>query len=227
MSVKRALRVVALVAVLALHVPEGASASPYVVRSERGSVLSGYLNNVAFPDGSVRAFEVLLVVPQGSVTAGPMGGVDLGRPWVATTVSLQHDAEYNNAGLVVCSTVANPSSWSAGALDHRDHATGAWHGAFVDVRCDDGAGYDFYRVAWDPGPYWWRVNAISRNWAQLPLYPWSGGGLQGTWSMAIDGIQTTHLVVCGYRAGAARSCVTGTSGGSVRHTQTSLTVTAV
>jgi hypothetical protein len=98
-------------------------------------------------------FTVTFVVPSGPTTGRTtIPGVDLGKPWASLYVLGSGSDLSGIGGTMGCSTVvANPSGYSAGhpALPARQGEIVPVSGIYFDASCDDGGGYDFYRVRWD------------------------------------------------------------------------------
>jgi hypothetical protein len=147
--------------------------------------------------GNAGDFTVTLVVPSGPTTgASTVPGVDFGKPW-ASFFELGTQAPLDGIGhSVACPTqVINPTSFSAGyqaanyppppAQWANEPPMGNWSGPlepvsgiYFDVTCNDGSGYDFYRVRWDD----WLD-----PWTGRPQALWPGtGGAGGYWGSSVQ-----------------------------------------
>jgi hypothetical protein len=91
------------------------------------------------------------VAPSGTCTGGSVvTGVDFCKPWASVVEG------YANGGVVGsqnCATLVNPTSWDEGwsvtpaaNWSSSDAPTQPRSGIYVDAACNDGSGYDFYRV---------------------------------------------------------------------------------
>jgi hypothetical protein len=162
--------------------------------SPGGLIAEGYVPDARFPDGSTRWLSVTLVVPAGPVvSSGPTDSVDLAKPWaVLTETSVE-------SGARVCGRVENPTTFNPGGLRQAGDGE-AWHGTSVDVRCDDGAGYQFYRVRWDPGMHWLVRNPFTTQWSEGHVSWWSAPPLRGSVQAWPAANQQAGFVVCGYRS---------------------------
>jgi hypothetical protein len=152
-----------------------------------------------FADGSTRFFTALLVTP-GVATASPASGsLDIGRQWAVLTEWMSSDpaSGYQRDGQMLCSTATNPSTATSSA-----DSAGTWNGASVDLRCDDGAGYAFYRVQWSASPSSVLVtNPVTALWMGGEETRWSANGLNGMVNLWPTAAEITTASVCGYRAG--------------------------
>lgn len=196
---------VALGAVATVTWPPAASGVPaQVVRADDALVAHASTSDIPFADGTERVLSVSLVVPKGATTGtAPTGLVDLARPWaVVTETSL-------STGRDVCSSVANPEDWNEGSLA-ADSIT--WVGAWVDVRCDDGNGYLFYRVHWEPGPYWLVTNPVVTTLMGGQVSLWSAGGMRGSVQLRPKANSPAVVTVCGHRADDGVDCFAHRSG---------------
>lgn len=150
--------------------------------------------------------SVTLAVPQGATTATPAtGSVDLARPWVVVTETISTDpaSGHTRNGREVCSSVSNPDGWSAGSLAP-DGVT--WVDASVDVGCDDGNGYLFYRLHWEPGPFWLVTNQVTTTVMGGQVTTWSTDTVQGTVELHPRANQQAVVSVCGYREATGFDC---------------------
>jgi hypothetical protein len=230
------------VAMLAVFLPATAGAADSVgggtAVTSSGLVASGWAGK----------FTITLVVPSGSTTgASTVSGVDFSHPW-ASLFELGTESPLNGVGhTAACPTVVtNPTSFSAGyqaanyppppaqwvnqpSMGHWSGPPEPTSGIYFDVACNDGAGYDFYRVQWDDvsgAPY-----PAGQPW---PLFPttfgelFSGGGTfywgssvqdggyRGTLSVPFDNNagEAAGITVYGHNASGFHF-VTGGSGGVV------------
>ena len=102
-------------------------------------------------------FTATFVNPSGSTTdASAVPGVDLSKPWGSLFELGAAGSTFGLGSGVACSTVVtNPASFSAGyqAYDYSSafgtSPVNPVSGVYFDATCDDGSGYDFYRVRWD------------------------------------------------------------------------------
>lgn len=201
----RTVRVVAfLVAILttgAVALPAQAVGSPFAARSEKGLVAYGTLF-VNRGDAPSNIFEVRFVVPQGpTVSTGGVlpAGVDLSRAWVAVSAGASD-------GYGHCSTLANPSRYSAGA-----QKGDRWTGLHVDVTCDDGAGYEFYRFTWTSENWLVSNPMVTATTGSQPV-PFSTDAANGVITSWPETEQWGGMTVCGFRHGRAATCFGGGQG---------------
>lgn len=153
--------------------------------------------------GGSSSFYALLMLPGGNVEgSGPQrpNDPDLREPWVAL-VKTATDAA--GRGRTECIGFSNPASAS-----YEGAAIGRVPSMFADVKCDDGLGYEFYRLHWrgtEPiefgpaqstvprGPFqkWWRsVYVFDR--------PHYAGGVE--WStLRHDNVSAAKFAICGHR----------------------------
>jgi hypothetical protein len=189
----------------------GALLAHQVARSDRGVFAQGYVD-LPFADGSVRRLEVTLAVPQGPVAGtAPTASVDLRRPWAAVSEWVITDpaSGHRRNGTQPCRGVANPNRWDPGALSD-DGRT--WVGTSVDVTCDDGAGFVFYRMTWEPGPFWLVDNQVATTAMGGLVTSWSADGASGTVALRPLANEQAVVTVCGHRAGGGVDCFGGTTG---------------
>jgi hypothetical protein len=181
--------------------PAKAAGTPFGARSEKGLVAYGtlFVNRDSAPS---IIFEVRFVVPQGPTvsTDGVLpSGVDLSRPWVAVSAG-------SSDGSGHCSTFANPSSYSAGS-----RKGDRWTGLFVDVVCDDGADYGFYRVSWTSENWLISNPMITATTGSQPV-PFGTDVAHGVISSWPEAEQMGGMTVCGFRHGRAPRCFGGGQG---------------
>jgi hypothetical protein len=224
---RRGMLVAALATSLVVLAPTARADAPArVVRSSSGLIASGSVwpQDMVLADGSSLDFNVMLVVPQGEVTATPSGGpFDAARPWVHVNVWKRNNVNYTVAE--VCRTIVNPKRWSAGALNpahvftttewspeyRTTYTAPAWEGTSVDVRCNDRSGYDFYRVTWGQDSFSWLVtNKVAVAWGTSPVLTWTGSNVQGTTTSNATAYSTHPLRVCGHRPNGTVKCYSGT-----------------
>jgi hypothetical protein len=93
------------------------------------------------PFGTGMFYQVVMVQPSGLTVATP-GAVDLHRTW-AVVAAATPGVPFNTYS---CLSLANPGN---GQLAPAYPASG-----FVDVSCNDGMGFDFYRVSWSQASWW-------------------------------------------------------------------------
>lgn len=196
-----------------------------IVTSDAAVFAQGTIGNLTYPDGSTRLLSVVLAIPQGKVTASPaVRGVDLGRPWATVSETIVSDPAAGHAGdgTQVCSTASNPQRFEPGAL------TGdSWVGTSVDVTCDDGAGYQFYRILWDKGPYWLVSNQVTAASMGSQLTSWSSSSLRGTVELWPQANQQAKVTVCGYRPGTTHPNCFGPGEGLVIPSTNRMVVQAI
>jgi hypothetical protein len=198
-AVVRRILILAVAVLTVVVTSVGADAADAVAaRSDKGVVAYGvvYDDRGAYP----RAFQVQLVVPQGpTIASGLLSGVDLSRAWVVVS---SDSADGNGK----CSNIANPSQFSAG----RDKG-GHWAGLYVDVRCDDGAGYSFYRFTWASD---WQLTTdplITTKTGGQPIRFWADT-VSGVTQAKPDVEQMGAVTACGYRANRPPDCFASGSG---------------
>jgi len=142
MRVKRiaalaAIGVAAMAAPATVHSSPGTGSSPHST-STSASIAWADVEN---PFGNGMFYQVVVVQPSGVTVATP-GGVDLSRPWVVMAAATP-GVPFNT---YACLSLDNHTS---GHLAPAYPASG-----FVDVSCNDGLGYDFYRVTWSQASWW-------------------------------------------------------------------------
>lgn len=188
-----------------------------VATATAGTYAQGGTGYVDFPDGSTRWFTAMLVVPEGVVTGTPaVEDADLREPW-AIVSERAWDRDDPGGGLSggseVCHRLVNPASFHPGHSGPRATwpASGpkpTWEGMYFDVTCDDGAGYDFYRVHFDNyvSPWSGRESFIHRRSATgHPLtdaryWGWSAPyRVNGLIEADPGGVQSAATTVCGHR----------------------------
>jgi hypothetical protein len=160
------------------------------------------------------------VAPSGTCTGGSsVSGVDFCKPWVSV---VEGYASGGFVGSQNCATVANPTGWSSGSLvtpasnwPTSGAPTQPLSGIYVDAACNDGSGYDFYRVQindWsDANGPWGLFNDMMWGTpvglgAANPIYWGAGAGTvayKGTVSFASDNgaIEVASSSVYGHNAG--------------------------
>jgi hypothetical protein len=82
----------------------------------------------------------------------------------------------------------------------------------VDVTCDDGAGFAFYRVTWTPGPFWLVTNEVATTTMGGVVTSWSTDTVDGTVTLRPLANEQAIVNVCGYRSATEAHCFGGTSG---------------
>lgn len=191
---------VAAVLLPAIWAASSSVAAPVqVASSDDGVFAQGYVPDAAFDDGSTRAISVTLAVPRGAVRGtSVVGPVDFARPWAVVSETIVSDPASDHAtnGTEVCNEVSNPERWDAGSPGRNGEA---WIGTSVDVRCGDGSEYLFYRVHWDPGPYWIVTNPVLTLWMGGQATSWSSHDMRGTVELWPTANQQTKFTVCGHR----------------------------
>lgn len=171
-----------------------AAGTPFAARSDKGLVAYG----VAYDDRgeSSRQFEVRLVIPEGSTVTteavAPLG-VDLSRPWASVL------ARDDNSS---CSTVANPSQFSAGG-----RRGDRWTGLHVDIACGD----DVYRFTWT-SELWLVSNPLITATTGAQPVPFSTDSASGVITAWPEAQQMGGLTVCEVRHGRAADCIAGGQG---------------
>lgn len=164
--------------------------------------------------GGLMRFRINYVDP-GLVLAGDEpsseGAADLREPWIS--IVEEHATPPEGGGSQgwlrdvheLCSSFVNPSN----ATTEIDEAAKRIR-VSVDVSCDDGRGYDFYRVTW-------QGDIREYSGSDLPDVGWIWGSTEGDgWQGHIDvakvrGVKT-HLLdvsmrICGHPAAEADDCV--------------------
>lgn len=194
----RALFVVPAVATTMLWSPSaGAEASSQLVHADQALYAEATVE-VPFPDGSVRLFQVTFTAPQGTVTGTDgMDGLDLRQPFAAVTQTNR------TTWTQVCSQASNPATWTAGAVPAGDDG---WTGTSVDVTCDDGSGFAFYRIGWESGSYTLITNQVTAAYAGGLVAPWSADTAQGSIELRPTANQQSVVRVCGHRADGTVDC---------------------
>jgi hypothetical protein len=131
-------------ALFAIGGASAASAASIAAQGQAAAATDGTvaLGKTSYVDaaGVTHGFWGTFVIPAGTVTGtGQIGSdpVDLQKPWVNFAETLSTDR------YALCLQNSNPTSYSAGTPGS---APGTVTGLYVDVRCDDGAGYQFYRL---------------------------------------------------------------------------------
>ena len=162
-------------------------------------------------------FTVTFVKPSGStVGATTIQGVNLGKPW-GSLFEMSTDSPIAGIGhQVLCDTVVtNPATFSPGyqAANYAGEAgqspVNPVSGIYFDASCDDGSGYDFYRVRWDDvtdssGQPWHLFEDNTP--AELGAFYWGSsvqdGGAHGTLSVPLDndGWEAAQITVYGHDA---------------------------
>ncbi len=136
-------------ACLGLSAPASAQENPADQRSRSQSavVTGGWMAKGGLHTkdgrGGTNFFFAMLMRPGGDVDGnGPQrpGEPDLREPWVAL---LQTSTDALGKNRTECVSLANPASARYDGTG-RDEIPAI----FADVQCDDGRGYDFYRVEW-------------------------------------------------------------------------------
>lgn len=183
----------------------GVDAAPaQTARSDDGVLATATVHDAVFPDGTTRWLSVTLAIPRGGVhSTEPISSVDMGRPWALFTETVVSDPARNNStsGSVVCNQVTNPGRYDAGSLNARGNA---WDGTTVDVRCEDGSGYAFYRVQWKPARDWPLVtNQVTTAWMGNQVTKWSAANAQGSIEMWPTAQQQSVVSICGVRSSPA------------------------
>lgn len=151
---------------------------------------------------NTQVFDFKMVVPTGTCAGGSLvPGVDFCKPWAALAIARHGEGAGGGlGGGVTCSAVVNPERWSAGApvMNPRwgqDRPVKPRNGIFADVPCDDGEGYNFYRVVIDDrsdadGPWGlfdgqvWGVSGTSAL-SGAPI-TWTWGAYKGLTKFAHD-----------------------------------------
>jgi hypothetical protein len=157
-----------------------------VVRSGATLLANAY---VVAPFANGADFSIEAVVPTQATGGAPTPDVDGRSPWVAMSEAWPASMAGVNSTFA-CESVGNVQPISA-------DMSGA--GLVLDVHCDDGNGFAFYRVTWTPtccssdsssyGEHWWNQHFTFD--AEL-------GQTHSTWA---------RVQVCGYD-GTAFHCVT-------------------
>ncbi|MDQ3757756.1 MAG: hypothetical protein M3394_07895 [Actinomycetota bacterium] len=223
---RRLVLVAAALAVLGVVSAPAKAAPAQVASSSSGLIASGgvWSQDMVLADGSSLDFNVMLVVPQGQVTATPASnGLDLGRPWVHVDV-WKHD-NVDHTATQICNTVSHPQQWSAGALnpqhaftDHNywdptvttTHYAPAWEGVQADVPCDDGSGHQSFRVAWElDRSSWLSQNPLGVSWAVPRARQWSASNAVGTITLSPTAYSTHPVRVCGSQSNGSVDCYGG------------------
>jgi len=188
-------------------VPSHAAAAQAVV-SPSGVLAHGYVSNARYGDGT-RWIEVLLVVPDGpAVSSGPVSAaLDMARPWaVLTEVSVE-------TGAHVCARAQNVTAFDPGRLTPAAGGGDAWRGTYVEIACDDGAGFAFYRVQWDAGADWMVRHPLPLAYSGGRIDRWSAPPMYGAVETVPEAVQQSTLSVCGLRGGQQapnpEECVSG------------------
>ena len=146
MRVKRA-AALAAAAVAGIAVPAtvhggpGTGSSPH--SASTGAVVAWA--DIENPFGDGRFYEVVVSQPTGTTVAGP-GNVDLRRTWTVMSAATP-GVPFNNYS---CITLTNPGQ---AQLFANYPASG-----FVNVSCNDGMGFDFYRITWSQSSWWTQYN---------------------------------------------------------------------
>jgi hypothetical protein len=207
-------------AMLVLSLPAAAGAANGIGVGAGSAVSAGgiivYGDFVLSPSRGQEGVPFTFVIPSGTSTgASLVPGVDFSKPWAAFAVGYA-----DGFGQVVangCSTVSNPTSWSAGQpvtnpQSGADRPIKPLSGIYFDVRCDDGSGYDFYRVQVDDhadanGPWGLGDDGISGlpvgliGAASGPI-TWTWGSYKGTVTFASDNgaIESADALLFGHDA---------------------------
>lgn len=124
-----------------VHSSPGTGSSPHST-STAATVAWADIEN---PWGNGVFYQVVMVQPAGTTVATP-GDVDLSRPWVVMAAATPGVPLNTYA----CLSLDNPVQ---GHLSPAYPASGS-----VDVSCNDGTGYDFYRVTWSQASWWPQYN---------------------------------------------------------------------
>jgi hypothetical protein len=131
------------------------------------------------------------MAPSGTITGtGPVGGsgVDLRRPVAKLSIWDGHRG---------CTEWGNPLRFDPGRPGAKP---GSVTGTSFDMACDDGAGFDFYRVKFLED----RLNPYLKV---LGAMPWSKPGAFGQFLITFMGAEvaygSAYLEVCGYSGGIA------------------------
>lgn len=187
-----------------------AVSSPQTAHSNDGLLAHGYVD-LPFPDGTTRRIDVTLVVPRGNPTSTPATGmIDLRRPWTVVSQWITDDppSQARHDGTRSCESLFNPSTIREGS---RSPDGRAWVGTSVDVVCDDGAGFDFYRVTWSPGPFWLVTNEVATAVMGGTLTTWATERASGVVTGRPLANQQAVVTVCGHRLRHVE-CFGGASG---------------
>ncbi len=186
-----------------------------VATATEGMYAQGSSGYVEFPDGTTRWFSAMLVVPDGTVVGSPaVEDADLREPWAILSQQAWGEGEGGglSGGPEVCHRFVNPTSFSTGhpgrtATWPAGGPRPIWTGTSFDVTCDDGAGYEFYRVHFDPYRYSADREAHVRTRATFGLpqtdvryWGWSAPhDVNGSLQAQPQGVQSASMSVCGYR----------------------------
>jgi hypothetical protein len=191
-----------------------ATVAPATVHAEGGILATAGITQIT-PRG-VWTFDVTLVVPQGSTTSSGAvlpSGIDMSRPWVA--VSLR--SPYSGGS---CGNFANPVGYSAG-----EQQGNRWVGTYVDVACNDGSGYEFFRITWPAklgivsNPVSFALRGVDPAQFSTP----TADGLIHAWP---DFEQKDFPTLCGHRPWVGWECF-GDGTGHVQKSSTGILTTAV
>jgi hypothetical protein len=219
------LMLVALIAVLA---PAAASAGQPA--NNAAAVGSGLIATGGFAAADGNVFIANFIIPAPGTSESPHGGgVSFAKPWA----SLE---KWNGAPPAVgstypCSVVANPTSWSAGypveTTENIAHGLRPLSGVYFDVACEDGSGFQFYRVRWDDmvTPWSGQPQPVADTSQHPPEWYYWGSAVQqpfgahGTLLVRTNTAQNANLSVCGFDGKDFRclapSAISG-SGGAIK-----------
>jgi hypothetical protein len=173
------------------------------------------------PNGDV--FTATFVIPTSGAAESPhSGGVSFARPWAS--LEKWNGAPPGIGTADPCSTVTNPTSWSAGYQVSSPYYSPPGQqprsGVYVDIVCNDGSGFQYYRVRWDDAvSAFGGLQPVADTSQRPPEWSYWGsavqqlGGAHGTLLVRADGAENASLSICGFD-GSTFHCLapTGPSG---------------
>lgn len=167
------------------------------------------LSEVTFPDGSVRSFSAVFVIPGGTVVGSPpTAGVDLTKPFaVVSEVLWKGPGGRNVEPKEVCHRIVNPTSWSGGLRGPDatwvNPPRPTWRDVSVQLSCADGSGYEAYRLSFSGAVFDGRESFVYQN-------GWTGQGDPDSqywgWSAPRAANGLLHATPGGYLSATLRVC---------------------
>ena len=200
-------RIVLVIVCTILALP-GAASGATGLGTAGVSVNGGLVASGLASSASGSELTMTFVIPRGALGFSPVAGVDFSKPWGSLTVQPGNGATFGVESHQACAVVTNPSTWTTGYEPINDAGDPAQplSGIYFDTPCQDGSGYDFYRVQWDdyPDPWTGRPEHVFIDGLRTNTYYW-GSTVQtrdahGTVTSFDDAIESARVSVYGHDA---------------------------